>query len=190
MKTISTLMLALVANLLMSFTLHAPTATRTIYDFQVQDVLGSTVPLSQYKGQVLLVVNVANKCILSPQYQELQSLYDEYSDKGLTVLAFPSSNFSEEEKDGQSFRQACLRKYAITFPMFSQVVVKGEAIHPLYKFLTSKSENGNLEAPVKMNFQKFLIDKSGKVVASFPPRTSVKDKKVIQAIKAALEQNP
>lgn len=183
-------MLALVANLLMSFTLHAPTTTRTIYDFNVQDVLGSTVPLAQYKGQVLLVVNVANRCILSPQYKELQALYEEYSDKGLTVLAFPSCNFSDEDKDAKAFSQACLRKYAITFPLFSQVAVKGDEIHPLYKFLTSKSENGKLEAPVKMNFQKFLIDKSGKVVASFAPRTSVKDKKVIQAIKAALEQNP
>lgn len=173
----------LLASFVASFWQAPPS---TIYEFKVQDALGTEVDLSQYNGQVLLVVNVANKCMHTPQYAELQEVYDEFGDKGFSVLAFPSSNFSKEDKNGEAFKATCTRKYAITFPVFSMVDVKGKNIHPLYAFLSKKEQNASLDAPVKMNFQKYLIGRDGKVIASFSPRTSVKDKKVRAAIEAAL----
>ncbi len=174
----------LLASLLTSFWQAPPS---TIYEFKVQDALGTDIELSQYSGQVLLVVNVANKCMHTPQYAELQELYDEFGEKGFTVLAFPSSNFSKEDKDAEAFKSTCTRKYAITFPVFSMVNVKGKQIHPLYAYLSQKEKNSALDAPVKMNFQKYLIGRDGKVIASFSPRTSVKDKKVRAALEAALK---
>jgi len=186
-------MLALFAlsGVLMSHTMPADIDLKgTIHDFTVTDALGTDVALSQYEGQVLLVVNVANRCMLAPQYEDLQALYDQYNEQGMTVLAFPSSNFSKQDENAASFKSACVRKYAITFPVFSLVNVKGKNIHPLYKYLTQKEVNQTLDAPVKMNFQKYLIGRDGKVIASFSPRTSVKDKKVIAAIEAALAAKP
>lgn len=186
-------MLALFAlsGVLMSHTMPSDIDPKgTIHDFTVTDALGTDVALSQYDGQVLLVVNVANRCLLAPQYQELQQLYDQYNEQGMTVLAFPSSSFSKQDENSANFKSACVRKYAITFPVFSLVSVKGKDIHPLYKYLTQKEENKTLDAPVKMNFQKYLIGRDGKIIASFSPRTSVKDKKVIAAIEAALAAKP
>lgn len=189
MKSLFILPLLVLSAILSAATLPADLDPKgTIHDFTVTDALGSQVALSQYDGQVLLIINVANKCMLTKQYQEIQEIYEQYNEQGLTVLAFPSASFSPEGKDSEKFKSTCVRKFALTFPIFSLVDVKGKNIHPLYQYLSSKDENKVMDAPVKMNFQKYLIGRDGKIIDSFSPRTSVKDKKVTAAIEAALAQ--
>jgi glutathione peroxidase len=191
MKSLFILPLLMLSAILTAAALPADLDSKgTIYDFTVTDALGSPVSLSQYDGQVLLIINVANKCMLTKQYKEIQEVYEQYNEQGLTVLAFPSASFSPEGKDSEAFKQSCARKFAITFPIFSLVSVKGKNIHPLYKYLSSKDLNKIMDAPVKMNFQKYLIGRDGKIIESFSPRTSVKDKKMTAAIEAALVQTP
>jgi len=138
---------------------------------------------------VLLFVNVASKCGLTPQYKEIQALYEKYKDKGLVVLGFPANNFmGQEPGSDKDIKEFCTLKYDVTFPMFSKISVKGSDQHPLYKYLTSKDENGAVDAKVSWNFQKFLVSKSGKVITSFGPQTSVTEADVTKAIEAALAQ--
>lgn len=170
-----------------SFTNYTPQNNTSIYQFSVKDIAGNSVDLSKYEGKVILVVNVASKCGYNKQYADLQKLYDEYGDKGLVVLGFPSNSFDQEPDNEEEIRRFCTQKYAITFPMFSKISVKGENIHPLYNFLTHKSENSTLEAPIKWNFQKFLINKQGKVVKSFKPGTKVTDKSFQKAFQDLME---
>jgi glutathione peroxidase-family protein len=173
--------------LLMVTTLQAFTpAPKSVYDYYVEDIAGTTVSLKDYKGKVLMIVNVANKCKMAYQYKELQEIFDKYSAQGFTVLAFPSSTFSPEDKDAKAFSGACVAKYAITFPIFSNVDVKGDDTHPLYMFLSNKNNNGKLDAPVEMNFQKFLVGKDGQLLETFSYKTAANSKKITKAIEKAL----
>lgn len=182
MKKIHLLFFAAIA-ILSAFT-YKPT---TIYDFTVKDILGNEVSLSKYKGKVLLIVNVASKCGLTPQYADLQALYDEYAEKGLEILGFPANDFNGQEPGTEDeIQRFCTEKYGVTFPMFSKISVKGEGIHPLYEYLTSKTKNKMLDAPVEWNFQKFLIDTKGKIVQSFTPRTKVTEEGVRAVIESLL----
>lgn len=158
-------------------------APQTVYDFTVKDIIGNKVALSKYKGKVLLIVNVASKCSNTKQYEDLQALYEEYADSDFVILGFPSNNFmSQEPGTDEEIKEFCTSKYGVTFPMFSKISVKGNDMHPLYKYLTSKSENGKIEAPIQWNFQKFLIGKDGKVIGSFKPTDRVKDAEIKKAI--------
>jgi glutathione peroxidase len=160
----------------------------SIYDYKVKDILGNDVKLSNYKGQVLLIVNVASKCSRVNQYKELQALYDEYADQGLEVLGFPANNFMNQEPGtNDEINTFCTQKYGVTFSMFSKISVKGKDMHPLYEFLTKKEKNGRLNAPVKWNFQKYLIDRQGRLVASFKPGQKVSNSKVLRQIKKQLK---
>lgn len=151
---------------------------KSVHDFEMITIDGQKVSLSQYKGKVLVIVNVASKCGLTPQYVDLQEFYEQYKDKGVVVLGFPANNFGAQEPGTNSeIKEFCTKNYGVTFPMFAKISVKGEDIHPLYQFLTQKSLNGVLDAPVQWNFQKFIIDKDGKVVTSIEPTTSVTDAK-------------
>ena len=180
MKTILTFMLIF-------FMAAAP--TKTVYDFTVKDIDGKDVSLSQYKGKVLLIVNVASLCGNTPQYKDIQNLYEKYSSKGLVVLGFPANNFmGQEPGSDKEIKQFCTKEYAVTFPMFSKISVKGKDIAPLYSYLTQKSENGVIDAPVKWNFQKFLIGKNGTVITSVAPGTSINDESVMKAIDKALAE--
>ena len=135
-------------------------AQKTIYDFTVKDIDGKDVPLSQYKGKVLLIVNVASMCGNTPQYKDIETLYKKYKSKGLVVLGFPANNFmGQEPGSNKEIKDFCNKEYAVTFPMFSKISVKGGDIAPLYSYLTQKAQNGNIDAPVKWNFQKILIGK-------------------------------
>jgi glutathione peroxidase len=155
----------------------------------MKNIDGKEVALDAYKGKVLLFVNVASKCGLTPQYKEIQALYEKYKDKGLVVLGFPANNFmGQEPGSDKDIKEFCTLKYDVTFPMFSKISVKGSDQHPLYKYLTSKDENGAVDAKVSWNFQKFLVGKSGKVITSFGPQTSVTEGDVTKAIEAALAQ--
>jgi glutathione peroxidase len=162
---------------------------RTIYQFTMNKIDGTPKKLSDYKGKVLLIVNVASKCGLTPQYKDIEKFYREYKHKGVEVLGFPANNFlGQEPGSNDEIATFCQKNYGVTFDMFEKISVKGKDIHPLYQFLTSKELNGRLDAPVTWNFQKFLISKNGEVVASFSPRTSVYDKSLIEAVESELKK--
>lgn len=161
----------------------------SVYDFTMKTIDGKEQSLADYKGKVLLIINVASKCGNTPQYADIEALYDKYKDKGLVVLGFPANNFMGQEPGSDSeIMEFCTRTYNVSFPMFSKISVKGKDQHPLYQYLTKKMNNGVLDASVKWNFQKFLIDKNGKVITSFAPSLSVSDQQVIQEIEKALAQ--
>ena len=122
------------------------------------------------------------------QLAEIEAFYQKYKDKGIVVLGFPEGNFlGQEFDDNAEIKAFCTKNYGVTFQMFSKISVKGNDIHPLYKYLTNKSENGIVDAPIKWNYQKFIIDRNGKVVCSIAPRTSVKDIEFIQNIEDLLK---
>lgn len=178
----------MIATLLIMCSLANPSdAQSTVYDFKMKDIDGTEVSLNQFKGKVILMVNVASYCGNTPQYADIQALYQKYKDKGLVVMGFPANNFmGQEPKDNKAIKEFCSTKYAVTFPMFSKISVKGEDIAPLYSYLTQKSKNGVFDAKVTWNFQKFLVGKNGKVVASFAPKKSVTDEDVVKAIEKEL----
>jgi glutathione peroxidase len=161
----------------------------TIYQFTMNTLDGKPKNLSDYKGKVVLIVNVASKCGLTPQYKDLEKLYNEYKDKGFVILGFPANNFmGQEPGSSKEIAEFCQKNYGVSFDMFEKISVKGKDIHPLYQFLTKKELNGSTEAPVSWNFQKFLINKKGEVVTSFSPRTTVYEDEVIKAINAELKK--
>ena len=183
MKIIITTIIATIA---MNFT-KPNHVQNNIYDFTMESIDGEQVKLSDFKGKTILVVNVASKCGLTPQYEDLQALYESYKDKGLVILGFPANNFMGQEPGSNSqIKQFCSSKFSVTFPMFSKISVKGRDIHPLYKYLTKKSENGKIDAPVQWNFQKFLIDKEGNLVESIAPGERVSDPSILDKIKKYL----
>ena len=159
----------------------------SIHKYTVKDIDGKEVSLGSYKGQVLLIVNVASQCGNTPQYKEIQQVYEKYKAKGLVVLGFPANNFMGQEPGSDAQIKAfCTKEYAVTFPMFSKISVKGKDIAPVYRFLTTKTENGVMDQEVRWNFQKFLISRQGYVLSSFSPQTRVSEKEVIEAIENAL----
>ena len=163
-------------------------SNKSIYDFTMKDIDGKMVPLSAYKGKIVVIVNTASQCGLTGQLSEIESFYKKYKDKGIVVLGFPANDFlGQEPLNDAEIKSFCSKNYGVTFPMFSKISVKGDDMAPLYRFLTSKSENGITDAPVSWNFQKFLIDKEGRFVTFFAPKTSVKDEKVTEAIQTLLK---
>jgi glutathione peroxidase len=159
----------------------------SIFDFTMNDIKGKPVSLKKYEGKVIVIVNVASKCGLTPQYKEIQAFYDKYKSKGVVVLGFPANNFLfQEPGTNKDIEQFCSLNYGVTFDMFSKIDVKGSNIHPLYQYLTQKSINGKIDAEVSWNFQKFLVGKDGKIVASFSPRTKVTEAEFISAVDALL----
>jgi len=160
----------------------------SIYDFTVQDIDGKDVKLSEYQGKVLLIVNVASKCGNTPQYEGLQKIYEEYREIGLLVLGFPANNFGNQEPGtNQEIKEFCSLNYGVTFPMFSKISVKGADIHPLYHYLTSQESNPEFGGEISWNFNKFLVDPSGKIVARFGSKDKPESEKVVQAIERALK---
>ncbi|HSC99593.1 MAG TPA: glutathione peroxidase [Casimicrobiaceae bacterium] len=142
----------------------------TIYDFTVDDIEGRPVKLDRYKDKVLLVVNTASKCGFTPQYKGLEALYRKYKDQGLEVLGFPCNQFgSQEPGNEQEIATFCETNYDITFPMFRKVDVNGEGAAPVYRYLKSAKPGLLGTEAIKWNFTKFLVDRSGNVVARFAP---------------------
>jgi glutathione peroxidase len=163
-------------------------AYTSVYDFTMNDIDGKPVKLETYKGQVVLIVNVASKCGYTPQYEGLQATYAKYKDRGLVILGFPANNFmGQEPGTNEEIKQFCSLKYNVTFPMFAKISVKGEDKHELYKFLTDKSTNPEFGGEISWNFNKFLVDKSGKIIARFSSGDKPEGEKVTQAIELALK---
>lgn len=157
---------------------------KTFYSFAAQSIDGETIDFSTFKGKKVLVVNVASKCGLTPQYEQLEELYKKYGGKNFTIIGFPANDFLKQEPGSNAeIKEFCKLNYGVTFQIMSKISVKGTEIHPLYKWLTSKSENGVMDAEVSWNFQKFLIDEEGKLIAMFPPKTNPMDPEIIKAIK-------
>jgi len=164
-------------------------ATPAALDFTVESLDGDKVKLESYAGQVLLVVNTASECGLTPQYKELQSLYKAKSEKGLVVLGFPCNQFGGQEPgSAKEIATFCTDNYGVTFPMFAKIDVNGENASPFYKYLTSQETKPAKTGKVKWNFEKFLIDRKGNVVARFAPRTSIDDPALQKALNAAIDE--
>ncbi len=163
-------------------------AMSSIYDFNMINIDQEKVSLEKYKGKVILLVNVASKCGLTPQYKGLQDLYTKYKDKGFIILGFPANNFLRQEPGSDSdIKEFCSVNYGVQFPMFSKISVKGKEIHPLYKYLTSKESNPGFDGKIRWNFDKFLADKTGKIIARFHPKQKPLDQKIIKEIEEALK---
>jgi len=142
----------------------------SVYDFKAKAFDGKEISLAEYKGKVLLIVNVASKCGFTKQYEGLEKLYDKYNSKGLVILGFPCNQFRNQEPGTDSeIIEFCKLNYGINFPMFSKIDVNGENAHPLYKFLIAQ-KSGVLSDSIKWNFTKFLIDRKGAVAERFAPQ--------------------
>lgn len=161
---------------------------KSIYGFEVEDLAGKKVSLSDYSDKVILVVNTATACGYTPQLAQLEQLYETYKDKGFTVLAFPSNDFGQQEPlEGEKIGQFCQRNYGVTFPVFGKVHVKGSKITPLFHFLSEKSENGRVSSTPKWNFHKYLLNRKGEVVDYFYTITSPTSGRVKRAIEELLD---
>ncbi len=171
-------------TLLLIFT-YSGLAQKTLYDFTIKTIYGETFDLSTLKGKKVLIVNTASKCGLTPQYEDLQKLYETYKDQDFIILGFPANNFMNQEPGtNEEIKEFCDSKFGISFPMMEKISVKGEDIHPLYKWLTQKSLNGVFNADVSWNFQKFMINRDGKVVDFAPPREKPFSDRIVTWIQA------
>jgi len=169
---------------MISLSITAQTTIKSIYDFKVKSIDGSTFDFKTLKGKKIIIVNTASECGNTPQYEELEQIYKKYKLKNVVVIGFPANNFGGQEpgsdKDIKAF---CSKNYAVTFPMMSKISVKGSDMAPIYKWLTEKSANGVKDAPVTWNFQKFLIDENGKWVNSIAPKTApLSSKEIIEFV--------
>lgn len=143
---------------------------KSVHAFTMKDIKGRDVNLSNYKGKVLLLVNVASKCGLTPQYEGLQELYERFKDRGFEILAFPANDFmGQEPGTNEEIATFCSTKYDVTFPLFGKISVKGAGQAPLYQYLTQEAPH---HGEIKWNFHKFLVDRDGEVVANIDPRTT------------------
>jgi glutathione peroxidase len=164
---------------------------KSVLDFKLKDIEGKEVALSSYKGKTLLFVNVASKCGLTEkQYGSLTKLHEKYKDKGFEILAFPANNFGKQEPGTDSEIKGFCEKKNVAFKLFSKISVKGEDIHPLYKFLTQKETDPKFAGDIRWNFDKFLVDKKGEVIARFAPKEDPLGKEVNEAIEKSIHEKP
>ena len=157
--------------------------SQSIYDFKVQDIEGGEFDFAKLKGKKLMIVNTASKCGLTPQFEDLEKLYNLYKDSNFTIIGFPTNDFlSQDPGTNQEIKEFCKKNYGVSFPMMCKIVVKGDNKHPLYAFLTTKELNKLEDNKVKWNFQKYLIDEQGNLVKVVDPRTSPLSEEIIQWI--------
>ncbi len=160
-----------------------PPPESSIYEFTMRNIDGENVKLDAYKGKVILIVNVASKCGYTPQYEGLEALYQKHKDSGLVILGFPANNFLSQEPGTEAeIKEFCSTKYKVTFPMFAKISVKGEDQHPLYTYLTNKRSNPDFAGDISWNFNKFLIDRQGKVVARFGSKDTPEGEAITSAV--------
>lgn len=174
--------LALVLSLIILTTVAF--SQQSFYDFKVKDIDGKDFDLSSLKGKKVLVVNTASKCGLTPQYKQLQELFELYGGEKFTIIGFPANNFMKQEPGtNHEIAEFCEKNYGVTFKMMSKISVKGDDMDPLYLWLTSKSKNGVMDSDVKWNFQKYLIDENGKLIDMVDPKVKPDDDKIVSWIK-------
>jgi glutathione peroxidase len=157
-------------------------AAKSIYDFKVEALDGGTIDFSQFKGKKILVVNTASKCGYTKQYEDLEKLYSTYKEK-LVVVGFPANNFGGQEPGTNTeIQEFCKKNYGVTFPMAAKISVKGDDTAPIYKWLSQKSENGVLDAEIKWNFGKFLIDEKGNLIEYFPSKVKPMGEEIVSKL--------
>lgn len=158
-------------------------------DFKILDIKGKPVNLSDFKGKVVLIVNVASKCGYTPQYEQLEQIYEKYKSRGFVVLGFPANEFKQQEPGtNEEILNFCTSKYNVSFPMFSKIVVKGEGQTELYKFLTDSETDPDFSGEITWNFEKFLLDRDGTIIARYKPKIRPDDPEVISTIEKALSK--
>ena len=158
-----------------------PMAKETIYQFKVEDLSGDTFDFSTLKGKKILVVNTASECGLTPQYEQLQAIYEKYKDKNFVIVGFPANNFGAQGTNHQ-IATFCQQNYGVSFPMMAKISVKGGDMHPVYQFLTQKAKNGLQDSEVEWNFQKYLINENGELAKVVSPRTLPTDAEIVNWI--------
>jgi glutathione peroxidase len=164
-------------------------AASSVHEFTLDALNGTPAPLANFKGKVLLVVNVASQCGYTYQYEGLQALYAKYKDQGFVIAGFPANNFGAQEPGTNAEIGAfCKSKFGVTFPMYSKISVAGKDKAPLYQFLTDKAANPKTGGEIQWNFTKFLVDRNGKVLARFEPAVEPQSKEVTAAVEAALKK--
>jgi glutathione peroxidase len=164
-------------------------AASNIYDFTLPSIDGKPMPLADFKGKVILVVNVASRCGFTPQYTALQSLYEKYKDQGFVIVGFPANNFGGQEPGtNEEIKTFCSRKYNVTFPLYSKVSVKGEDQTPLYQYLTKQTDS-SIAGEIKWNFTKFLVGRNGQVVQRFESKVTPDSKEIVNAIDKQIKQH-
>jgi glutathione peroxidase len=157
-----------------------PAEQQTIYQFKVKDIDGKTFDFATLKGKKIMIVNTASKCGLTPQYEQLEALYDKYKNKNFIIVGFPANDFmSQEPGSDKEIAQFCQLNYGVSFPMMSKISVKGKDMHPVYHFLTEKAKNGLEDSKVEWNFQKYLIDEKGHLVRVVSPRILPNDQSIV-----------
>jgi len=157
-------------------------AAKTIYDFKIKSIDGNTIDFSKYKGKKILIVNTASKCGFTPQYKGLEKLYEDHKNN-LVIVGFPSDNFGGQEyQQDTEIKSFCEKNFGVTFPLTTRVDVKGDNATPVFKYLTNKSENGVLDATISWNFNKFLIDENGKLLAHFDSKITPESDELLSLI--------
>jgi len=177
--------LSILISIIAMTTLANAQDKKTFHDFKVTTIDGQPFDLSILKGKKVLVVNTASKCGYTPQYAQLEEVYKKYGGDKFTIIGFPANNFmSQEPGTNEEIKQFCSLNYGVTFQMMAKISVKGKDMAPLYQWLTSKDENGVIDAPVKWNFQKFMIDENGNLVGMVPPGEKPDSEKIINWIES------
>lgn len=162
-------------------------ASAPLYGFRLPDIDGHPVDLKIFKGKVLLIVNTASMCGNTPQYADLQEMYEQYRDRGFEVLAFPANDFGQQEPGtNEEIKGFCYTKYSISFPLFSKISVTGKSQHPLYKYLTERS---TFPGPVTWNFQKYLVDRSGNIIGKYDPGMNPMSLTILTDLEKALARS-
>ncbi|WP_396188621.1 glutathione peroxidase [Flavobacterium sp.] len=157
---------------------------QTIYNYRVKDIAGDDFDFASLKGKKIMIVNTASECGLTPQYEQLQAVYEEFKDKNFVIIGFPANNFGAQEPgSNEQIATFCKKNYGVSFPIMSKISVKGSDIHPIYQFLTQKAKNGLQDSEVQWNFQKYLIDEKGHLAKVISPRTLPNDPEIINWIK-------
>jgi glutathione peroxidase len=156
----------------------------SIYDITVKSIDGTDFPLKQLRGKKVMIVNTASKCGFTPQYEQLQALYEEFGGEKFVIVGFPANNFfSQEPGSNAEIKEFCSSKFGVTFPMMEKISVKGNDMHQVYKWLTDKKLNGVMDSDVKWNFQKYLVDEEGRLAFVIPPKESPMSDRVIDWLK-------
>ena len=170
-----------IAAMIIMISISGISQNKNLHGFKVKAIDGSEFDMATLKGKKVMIVNTASKCGFTPQYKTLQELYERYGGENFEIIGFPANNFMKQEPGTNAeIQQFCSINYGVTFPMMEKVSVKGKDIHPLFRWLTEKTENGKMNAKVKWNFQKFLIDESGNLVDYLLPVTRPDDRKVLK----------
>jgi glutathione peroxidase len=160
--------------------MNTETKVETIYQFRVKDLYGKEFDFATLKGKKILVVNTASECGLTPQYKDLEAIYEKYKDKNFVIVGFPANNFgSQEPGTNEQIAKFCEMNYGVTFPMMSKISVKGKDMTEIYQFLTQKSKNGLQDSTVEWNFQKYLINEEGRLVKVLSPRVLPTDAEIV-----------